>query len=472
MSINESHISDSRFPWKLATILYGLSFVPQLLSANKLFWDDWMMFNLQTEKLLPDHYFGIGNAPWRRWIESFLFQSSLPVFRLVSLIAYFFLGYFLFHILKRAALLTSNQVIAITLLFLVIPVNSARISIICTKYGVGAFLFFLGWYLYETKRHKMAIFAGYLFFFLSYSELPFPTFTLLPILYHIYLQRPKGVRGCLREFVRTIPLALLPIVYLTIRSMFWPPSGNFAVMYGPQLLGATRALLFVAVCSVPLLLCMLSSRYTSLMRPNLLVSVGVFSISIAAFPYMLGGHLVDISDWLIGFIPNHSDWHSRHQLLLPLGFALIIGGSLRLDTTKPLRWNSSPVLSTIITCCVILNVTFAHEYFLDGKKQDSIMAAMADNEDLKTVSSILIDDTAVRFNARGRLIRSYEWEGMMQKVFGENSRKVSYLQYVNCAEFQPDSILRISAPNGRLESTLRGNVAINISVEKINPCGN
>ncbi len=99
------------------------------------------------------------------------------------------------------------------------------------------------------------------------------------------------------------------------------------------------------------------------------------------------------------------------------------------------------------------------------------MAAMADNEDLKNASSILIDDSTVRFNARGRLIRPYEWEGMLQKVFGDDFRKVSDLQYVNCAEFQPDAILRISAPNGRLESTLRGNVAVNISVEQINPCG-
>jgi hypothetical protein len=472
MTLQESQISDSKFPWRLTSLLYGLSFAPQLLSANKLFWDDWIMFDLQTGKLLTSQYSGGGNAPWRGWIESFLFQSSLPVFRFVSFVAFFFMGYFLFHILKRAAALTSNQIIAITVLFLMLPVNSARISIVCSKYSVAAFFFFLGWYLYETKNHKIAIFAGYIFFFLSYSELPFPTFTLLPILYHIYLRKPESVRQCIYEFLRTLPLVLLPIVYLAVRSVFWPPSGNAAVMYGPQLLGAARAILFVTICSVPLFLYIASCKYRSIKRPSLLVSVGVFSISLAAFPYMVGGHLVDISDWLIAFIPNFSDWNSRHQLLLPLGFALIIGGSLKLDSTKPLRWTSSPVLSTIVACCVVLNVTFAQEYFLDGKKQDSIMAAMANSEDLKNASAILVDDSAVRFNARGRGIRSYEWEGMLQKVFGERSRKVSQLQYVDCKEFQPDAVLRISAPNGRLESTLRRNVAIDISVEQINPCGN
>jgi hypothetical protein len=82
----------------------------------------------------------------------------------------------------------------------------------------------------------------------------------------------------------------------------------------------------------------------------------------------------------------------------------------------------------------------------------------------------LIDDQAVRFNARGRLIRSYEWEKMLQKALGNDRIKVSYLQYVDCKEFQPDAILHINSPNGRLESTLRGKVAINLSVEKIDPC--
>jgi hypothetical protein len=126
----------------------------------------------------------------------------------------------------------------------------------------------------------------------------------------------------------------------------------------------------------------------------------------------------------------------------------------------------------MIAFCIVLNITFAQEYFLDGKKQDSIMEAMANNEDLRNSTSILIDDSAVRFNARGRSIRSYEWEAMLEKVFGDDSRKVSYLQYVNCAEFQPDTILHISAPNGRLESTLRRNVVIDISVEVVKPCDN
>jgi hypothetical protein len=471
-SADSSMSKNHTFPWKFSLILYGLSFLPSLFSIKTLFWDDWTMFDLQTGKLFKSQYSGGGNAPWRGLIETYLFQSSLPIFRIASLVVYFAIGYFLFHILKRSPILNTNQIVAITLLFLVIPVNSARISIVCSKYGVDAFFFFLAWYLFETKDNKIAKLFAFLFFFLSYSTLPFPTFTLLPILYHVVLKSPKNIRGYVSETMRAIPLLLLPLAYLAIRQKFWPPTGGSAVMYSPQMLGIARALLFVSICSIPLLLHIASSKFIKIKKPNLLVAAGCFSLSIAAVPYMVGGHLVDISDWLIAFVPNFSDWNSRHQLTLPLGISLIIVGSMKMDNVQKLKWNTYPVLTAVLAIFVVLNVTFAQEYFLDGRKQNAVLEAMASNPDLQSVKSIYVDDQAVRFNARGRLIRSYEWESMLEKALGLNSIKVSYLQYPDCSAFQPDSILHITSPNGRLESTLRGKVVIDLSVEKIDPCNN
>jgi hypothetical protein len=309
-------------------------------------------------------------------------------------------------------------------------------------------------------------------FFLSYTSIGLIPFTVLPLIYMLIVNKHDSLRFTLRFWIDVLLLAAMPIAYLVSRQLFWPPLDGYKEMYTPQTLGLIRGVLFVVICSIPGIYGIFIAKWNRSAISQYLVSAGLFAIAVGAFPYMVGGHLVDISDWVIGFIPNFSDWNSRHQLLLPLGFALIIGGSLKIETNGPLRWNTSPVLTTIVAICVILNVTFAQEYFLDGKKQDSVMAAMAENEDLKKVSSILIDDQAVRFNARGRLIRSYEWEAMLHKTFGDDTRKVSYLQYVNCEEFKPDAILHISAPNGRLESTLKRSVSIDLYVEKINPCGN
>jgi hypothetical protein len=464
--------TSSSFPWKLALTLYGLSFLPNLLSMNALFWDDWTWFNHQTGKLLKANYTGSGNAPWRTWIEVYLFQSSLPIFRIVTIIGYFAVGYFLFHILKRSKFFNAHQLVGITLLFLVIPVNSARISIANTKYGVDLFFFFLAWYLYETKSHKLAKVFAFVFFFLSYSTLPFPTFTLLPILYHVMLKSPKNTREYMREFANTIPLMLLPICYLALRQIYWPPMGGLVDMYTPQVSGIARSLIFVLICSIPLALLLASAKFRGIVKPNLLVAAGCFSVAIAAVPYMVGGRLVDISDWLIAFVPNFSDWDSRNQLTIPLGIALIIVGSMKLDHVQKPRWNSYPVLTTVLAVFVALNITFAQEYFLDGRKQEAVIEAMASNPELKSVRRILIDDQAVRFNARGRILRSYEWEGMLNKALGGGEFKVSYFQYPDCNTFQPAAVLHINSPNGRMESTLRGRVVIDLWVEKIDFCSN
>jgi hypothetical protein len=472
MSIEIEHVSSSKFPWKLASTVYGLAFAPQLLNAKFLYWDDWLLINPLTGKIRADYFGGSGRAPWTEYLESTIFNSSPTVFRLATLLAFFASGYFLFHILSRSKALTQNQVIVATLIFLVVPVNSARIALITNTYSTSFFLFFLGWFLLSFKNRIVFQLLGFVSFFLSYTTIGVVTFTVLPVLYLLFVGKPRNVGDVLKKCKVAVFLAALPVLYMVMRQLFWPPSSGYANMYSPQTLGLIRGLLFVAVCSSPAISGLFVAKWRRTDSNYFLMVFGLIAISVGAFPYMVGGHLVDISDWLIAFIPNFSDWNSRHQLLLPLGISLIVCSSLKIDSDEPFNWKLSPVFSTMIAFCIVLNITFAQEYFLDGKKQDSIMEAMANNEDLRNSTSILIDDSAVRFNARGRSIRSYEWEAMLEKVFGDDSRKVSYLQYVNCAEFQPDAILHISAPNGRLESTLRRNVVTDISVEVIKPCDN
>lgn len=469
---NEIHQEERGFPWRIASLLYFISFGSVFGFARNLYWDDWTMFDPLTGAIREGMYVGTGGGPWRTFFETEVLKSSPFFFRVVSFLCFFFAGYFVFRVLSRVRSLSHGQIVAITLVFLLISVNSARISLITNGYALSYFLFFLAWFLFEESNSTLATVTSYIAFFFSYSMIAFPTFTILPILLNIYLSLQSNKLRTGVFWVRLILLALLPIAYLILRQVFWPTTGGSAIMYQPQFLGLVRALLFVGVCSIPLLYGLLISKWNWSDAQKFIIPFGLFSLSIGAFPYMLGGHLVDISDWLITFVPNFSDWNSRHQLLLPFGLSLIIGGSLKFNSNRPLRWNSSPVFSIFIAFCVALNITFAQEYFLDGKKQESIIAEMVKNDDLKNSYSILIDDTAVRFNARGRLIRSYEWEAMLEKVFGDDTRKVTYLQYVNCEEFQPDAILRISAPNGRLESTLRRSVDIDLRVEKINPCGN
>jgi hypothetical protein len=461
------------YPFRAAIFFYGLGSIFSLPISQNYFWDDWSYYAngspYQTSELLKTN----ASPPWRSFIEVTLLQSTPLLFRIFTLVFFLIASVFIYKILLTTPGVTVQIATVVSLLFLLLPVNSARIAMIDFSYSTSFFFFFFAWYLLSVGRKNRLILISFVLFFLSFAAQSTLVFILIPILHFAFLEFHANRRLSLRALVVLFFLVISPVVYLAARQFFWHPNDHYGSYYTPQVQGTVRGFIVLGILSVPFI--RLTWRYLAKKQAAtiqaVLISAGLLSIGVAAFPYQTGGFLVGVSDWMINFVPNHSDWDSRHQLLLPLGFALIIGGSLRLDSTKPLRWNSLPALSAIIAFCVVLNITFAQEYFLDGKKQDSIMAAMADNEDLKNASSILVDDSAVRFNARGRLIRSYEWEGMLHKALGNNQIQVSYLQYVNCSEFQPDAILHINSPSGRLESTLRGKVAIDLWVEKIDPCG-
>jgi hypothetical protein len=206
-------------------------------------------------------------------------------------------------------------------------------------------------------------------------------------------------------------------------------------------------------------------------RP-LLASLGFIAIALGASTYMAGGHLVDISDWVISFVPNFSDWDSRHQLLLGLGLALMLCAAL--VSPREGRLTSTRLGAVVATIVVFtsLNFTFGQEYYLDSLKQRAIIAEFKSIPELSTIDSVMIDDQALRFNARGRAVRSVEWQEMINISLRRSSKIIAEpLRYVDCDEFQPKAILRITAENGRLETLLTRNIGVSVSIERISPCG-
>jgi hypothetical protein len=120
---------------------------------------------------------------------------------------------------------------------------------------------------------------------------------------------------------------------------------------------------------------------------------------------------------------------------------------------------------------VLLNFTFSQEYYLDSLKQDEVIEQLAKIEELKFNNQLMISDDALRFNARGRGLRSYEWAAILEKAHPNQGKfVVEPLQYVNCDDFKPTLILTITASNGRLESLLTRNLGIEISVTENNTC--
>jgi hypothetical protein len=117
-----------------------------------------------------------------------------------------------------------------------------------------------------------------------------------------------------------------------------------------------------------------------------------------------------------------------------------------------------------------MNLTFTQEYYLDAIKTHDTINAMREVDRLNSFGTVLIDDQALRFNARGRRIRSYEWEAIMKDAIGKGAPKADVLRFVDCESLKPDAILTITAANGKLMTLLTRSARIRVDITEISIC--
>jgi len=265
------------------------------------------------------------------------------------------------------------------------------------------------------------------------------------------------------------------VIFIVIAPAYWfiEPTLNptldkvRAAYYTPSLSGIVRGLVVGSfVLAVTAWFLVRKKWRYSTHRGGVQVLVGLCLTWIGMFPYMALGHFPNLNALLIGFVPGSSDWDSRHQLLMPLGLAVVIVGIFNwLNPRSLLR-------GTIVVGLLssILNLSFSQEYYLDSIKTTRVIEALKSNEDVRDVKFALIDDQALRFNARGRSIRSYEWDAMLRAANPNLDQGTDVLRYVDCETLNPDAIIVIQATNGKLKTLLTRDPGISITVKRIQPC--
>jgi hypothetical protein len=190
------------------------------------------------------------------------------------------------------------------------------------------------------------------------------------------------------------------------------------------------------------------------------LALSAVMLSVGSFAYMASGRLLDVSEWMLNFVPSSSGWESRHQLLLGLGFALAIAvviDSIKIDIQKS-------VFVILITACVVLNVSTTSGYYLDSLKQKEFIAAASEIDGLVKDGSVVVIDHTDWLNARGRSIRPYEWKAMLHKATDGIDIEVVDVPEL-CTkpeEILPQLVLVIDAPGGRLRALLNRKIGLSI----------
>jgi len=395
------------FPWVSAIILYTLSWGWSLLRPNTLYWEDWAckQWTLTTNECNPSWW---GFTPFVSVVR------VIPKLHItvVTFILFFLAGIFLFGILKQFKQLNLWSQHAAVLLFLVIPVNHARISGAVFFYSFCNFLFFLGWVIIMRSNKIWICTLGLLAIFLSFHTESLLFFVLLPFANFLWLNKVNLSSGKEVQKYRALALvfALLPFLFIFLRTTFWPIlDDNYrALSIDHFVIG------FIPIFIATVFLAVVIFRYRKTKTVNIgvaLVAGGLWIFAITLFPYFFNGSIAGYSarsrPAYVTVFEFRAAWRSRHLLLVPLGLSLTIVGLNQLWNPK----NRNYLLKIMLTSSVLLNMFFGSQYFLQSHKQEQLVALFKSTKDEIVIASV--NDQTIRFMGRGSEFISEEWFGLM-----------------------------------------------------------
>jgi hypothetical protein len=406
----------------LFSIIYLLAHAWILLIPNAVFWDDWGLHNTDPEELLA--LFERAGSMFNIAGHGHVFMQGIWLgwYKVGVLFFFFGSGLLLNKIMERSGVISEVWRIVVVVIFLIFPLNPARVAQINFFYAACYFSFFLAW----LAMDKQKIAAMFLFYF-SFNTNSILVLYAIPFIDYIfrngYWRKEEIIGNCGRLTL----FASLPFLYFLIKTKFYTPSGEYAAyntgfsliraetsllgqikdmlayMPGDSSLLAAVAILIAVILFARLAFIDAKKRKSAAIACGL----GFVLIVLACFPY-----------WVVGHIPTIHEWTSRHQLLMPLGVAfVIIFICIALG-----NFLGRGFLYFIVIFSVVIWINNYKDFYLDWKKQEQLVRLFSDSNKLKDAGLVVFRDETTDLNAIGRTNRPYEWNGLMVLSFGDESR--------------------------------------------------
>ena len=407
--LKSAQVALEGFPWKLATILYTLSWGWSLLRPNTLYWDDWTYIYGRPKSYLNEIFVKTGLPPWRALIDQELIAFGYWTIPALTFTMFFASGLFLHNILRKFTPINNEQIRIAVLVALLLPVNHSRISLQMFGYTTSYFLFFLAWMLLVSHYKRVQFWVSILLFFWSFMTHSFLFFYVLPLAHFLFTQRQtiKVIRG--RFFLKpsNIVLFAIPLLYYIMRKFFWAPTEAYENYHKATISGAARGFVFFLIGITLLVFIFVIFKAMSLNRSSSFISLlGWTLFAWGLFPYFVNESFID----MISVFAFRADWGSRHLLLTPLGAGLLVSG-LALLFTKPSRIIFVNSVLLIFVCC---NLFFGSQYFLDSNKKEQLVEVFRKmDQSIENRNVIFIDETK-RFNGRYSSYRDTELMALVE----------------------------------------------------------
>ena len=468
---------DQKLRWGPALGLYAMAQLFHLFSWNARYWDDWL--NYSNIGQLPELE---KQCPVNRCKVTFSYLWEQPLLSVgpwalrSAVIAGFALGgYFFWITLGKLRLMSEKTRSIATLLLLLLPINGARAALTNARATHMLLLFLVGAFLLTIPKTIVNIF-GLLLVIVSAFQPSLQVFGL-SVLLLLLAKSIEEFQGVSRRFILlTAALLAIPLLHryllsdvMVALSLAGKPDGYNTIL--PIFL--LRAVLVCGLLSMPFLISValhIRSRQPLAKFRTSLVQIGPLVLALGTFPYMAVGHFANLSDWIIVFLPDASDWESRHQLLQGPGYALLITGLI----SKVKDSSQGSILIAIVVGCLVLNTSIYANYYVDGLKQRDVISALrSQSADLENAYTFAFVDEARDVNARGRLVRDYEWDALTEEALGRQVEIFGIPDTVGvsgCVGEQIGKTITVRKISGRLKALITRSQIVDISVSDMVAC--
>ena len=339
---------------KVFLVLFTIYFIiniPLLINFNGIYWDDWTLVGHSLDTLNRTFFEAVGYAGYFFAYMHYHMINYLGVYsyRLLTFILLFLNSYFVFKILYAIPIFSSKDRFFITLFFLIAPLYDAKIALIDFSYTLHSTLFFFAFYILSATLNDLRPLKRILIlvlFFISFLVNPLLVFyamVLVYIFYKSYNSQICFLNNVAYYIKNNFDFILLPVLFFIVKSIWFLSSEVYRsdynkisiyailnpVLYAKSFVAGflepilTSLNIFSSITAVFIffaIVCFYIFKKMHTVNCNhdnknnmVLIILSVFVFAFGAMPYIA-----------VGKIPASEDWSSRFQLLLPLGFAMVL----------------------------------------------------------------------------------------------------------------------------------------------------
>jgi hypothetical protein len=442
-----------------------------LTYPSVMFWDDYMYYADGVVSLPKD----VVPNPGRSQIEALLLSISPGSFRMSSFVLLPFCSILLFRILGRAhGMISEGERRLISAIFLLyFPwALSTLVSLTMFNYVLALTGFLIAWNAITSTNAAMRWLIAPLFFVFSFRLPSLILFSIFPLMHTVWLARrtPRqwAERGLLALFTVTAGYLYFPI--LEVFGYTFKAGYNDVVP--SRLAKGILLLLLTATASLYLFFKHLRAANREPHQPiNVYFCLALASLmfGVAAFPYLITGHLTDFTSFLLPLVPGSGEYGGRHLILFGFPVALLLTSIAKL-IMNPFSKRFSQLLVAVIA---LLGASNSIEWKLDALKQQAVIQALSEVDSLASLRYVFVDDRLSSFNSMGRDVRSYEIEGWLRRA-GGNSAVVNLHPSTSVCETPIDGkrITVTSSDLSRIQALVRNGIAVDVSVTDMTLCHN